>query len=129
MSVVARDIRQAGSSTLAITWSDGEENLFQRNVIHASSSWLGIDAFAPDPDDVDLDTVENLGMVELPTGPYYLLDAGLASDPYTFATSTTKIRARAMSAWLRPRRCSGCAPGKNGRSSPASRSAIAANRR
>ena len=70
MSVVARDIRQAGSSTLAITWSDGHESVYDVRALRLAcgcatcvDEWSGEERIDPAtvPDDVQPTQIRPVG--------------------------------------------------------------------
>ena len=72
-------------------WSVGQESFVRQNTIISSSSWLGIDNLAPDPDDDSWSAEERIDEPQLmPEGTYYYLDAANTTI-YDYATDREEI--------------------------------------
>ena len=66
-------------------WSVATVTGIHKHAIQGTSSWLGIDAFARDPDDINWDYSEILvGPALVPGSDYYFLDTARADSAYTY---------------------------------------------
>ncbi|CAM2780863.1 LEPR-XLL domain-containing protein [Vibrio rarus] len=90
------------------SWTMGQEQFERRYTTEATSSWLGIDAFAKDPDDVVFDgDPEPLGPATLRgEGAYFEYVPSDSDDDYTFDTNhielsseTSLVRKWTKSTW------------------------------
>jgi len=73
-------------------YSVGLEKFERKHAILSSSSWLGIDALAKDPDDIHWQSTEIIGQPRLmDEGAYYFKDTGLTSDPYTYSYNQIEL--------------------------------------
>ncbi|TWT91153.1 dockerin type I domain-containing protein [Stieleria varia] len=72
-------------------WTIAEENLERTTVKYGSSSWLGIDFVAPDPEDEISRTVEPIGVPRITeSGVYFFVDPS-NGERYSYSTSTENI--------------------------------------
>ncbi|MGB7327175.1 MAG: dockerin type I domain-containing protein [Rubripirellula sp.] len=73
-------------------WTIAEEELERTTVKYGSSSWLGLDFIAPDPEDEISRTVQPIGVPKiLDAGPYFFVGPsggflGLSLDRYTYSS-------------------------------------------
>ncbi len=66
-------------------WSVSQEQFNRTTTTYATSTWLGIDDLAADPDDIVSQSTERIGQpVLVGEGPYYYVDGNLTSTNYTF---------------------------------------------